>query len=463
MKDKVRNYMDKWQMLQSEDCVIVGVSGGADSICLLLLLSQLQKEIGFRMVAVHVNHGLRGLDADADEAYVKEFCKKLGVVCEIYSADVELISKKRKQSTEEAGREVRREFFEETMRKYHGTKIALAHHQNDSAETFFINLSRGTGLRGLGGIAPVNGNVIRPLLCLKREEIEAYLKQEGIFYCTDDTNYGDEYTRNRIRNHTIPYLQEQVNPKVVEHMNETMEQIRQVQGFLDEQVQRYWERSVVAVESGHLISEEAYLQIPEALKPLLIRRVLTATCGREKDLESVHVKQLQELFQKQVGRKTDLPYRMEGRRVYEGILVYVKENQPKQKLDEVIFDIHDKEGNFQIGKKQIFCRVTDEYVEKSHTKLFNCDIIKNNISIRTRKQGDYITIHEDGRTQKLRSYFINEKIPQEQRDEILLVAEGSHVLWIVGYRTNPVYKVKTNTKCVLEIQIDEGDNYGRKN
>lgn len=463
MKDKVRNYMDKWQMLQSEDCVIVGVSGGADSICLLLLLSQLQKTIGFRMVAVHVNHGLRGMDADADEAYVKEFCKELGVVCEIYSADVELISKKRKQSTEEAGREVRREFFEKTMKKYHGTKIALAHHQNDSAETFFINLARGTGIRGLGGIAPVNGNVIRPLLCLKREEIESYLKQAGISYCTDATNHSDEYTRNRIRNHIIPYLQEQVNPKVVERMNETMEQIRLVQEFLDEQVQRYWDKSVSVSTSGYLISGEVYLQVPEAIKPLLLKNVLIDVCGKEKDLESVHIKQLQELFQKQVGRKIDLPYQMEGRRVYEGILVYVKENHSKQKLDEVIFDIHDKEGKFQIGKKQIFCRVTDEYVEKSHTKLFDCDIIKNNISIRTRKQGDYITIHEDGRTQKLKSYFINEKIPQDERDEILLVAEGSHVLWIVGYRTNPVYEVKTNTKHVLAIQIDEGDHDGREN
>lgn len=462
MKDKVRNYMDKWQMLQSEDCVIVGVSGGADSICLLLMLSKLQEAMGFHMVAVHVNHGLRGLDADADEAYVEKFCKELGVVCESYYADVELISKKRKQSTEEAGREVRREFFEKTMKKYGATKLALAHHQNDSAETFFINLARGTGLRGLGGIAPVNGNVIRPLLCLKREEIEAYLKEEGISYCTDDTNYGDEYTRNRIRNHTIPYLQEQVNPKVVEHMNETMEQIRQVQGFLDEQVEMYWDRSVTAAETGYLISGEAYLQVPEALKPLLIRRVLTVVSGKEKDLESVHVRQLQELFRKQVGRKTDLPYQMEGKRVYEGILVYVKENQPKQPLDEVIFHILDREADFKIGKKHISCKVTDEYVEKSHTKQFNCDIIKNNISIRTRKQGDYITIHEDGRTQKLKSYFINEKIPQDERDEILLVAEGSHVLWIVGYRTNPVYEVKTNTKRVLEIQIDEGDHYGRE-
>lgn len=462
MTEQVKNYMEKWQMLQSEDCVIVGVSGGADSICLLLVLSKLQKEIGFRMVAVHVNHGIRGLEADADEAYVKKFCKELGVVCESYYADVELISKKWKQSTEEAGREVRREFFEQTMEKYHGTKIALAHHQNDSAETFFINLARGTGLRGLGGIAPVNGKVIRPLLCLRREEIEAFLKEEGISYCIDYTNHGDEYTRNRIRNHTIPYLQEQVNPKVIEHMNETMEQIRQVQEFLDEQVQIYWEKCVLDTERGYCISEEAYMQTPEAIKPLLLKKVLIAVCGKEKDLESVHVKQLQELFQKQVGRKLDLPYQMEGRRVYQGIVVCMKRNHAKRQLDEFVFHMHDREACFQIERKRIFCRVTDEQVEKNHTKQFNCDIIKDNISIRTRKPGDYITIHEDGRTQKLKSYFINEKVPQEERDQILLVAEGSHIIWIVGYRTNPVYEVKTNTKRILEIQIDEGENYGRK-
>ena len=188
MKDKVRNYMKKWQMLQSEDCVIVGVSGGADSICLLWLLADMQKEMGFRMVAVHVNHGLRGVEADEDERFVKKFCEGLEIPCETYRADVELISKKWKQSTEEAGREVRRAFFEEALEKYRGTKIALAHHQNDNAETFMLNLARGTGLRGLGGISPMNGKVIRPLLCLKREEIEEFLKEEGIPYCNDCTN-----------------------------------------------------------------------------------------------------------------------------------------------------------------------------------------------------------------------------------------------------------------------------------
>ena len=462
MKDKVRNYIKKWKMLQSEDCVIVGVSGGADSICLLWMLADMQKEMDFRMVAVHVNHGLRGEEADADERYVKEFCQQLGIPCETYHADVELFSKTWKQSTEEAGREVRRAFFQETLEKHHGTKIALAHHQNDNAETFMLNLARGTGLRGLGGIAPVNGKVIRPLLCLKREEIEDFLKEEGISYCNDCTNQSDEYTRNRIRNHTMPYLQEQVNPKVIEHMNETMEQIRQVQEFLEEQVQEYWEKGVTVGGAGCLISEDIYLQTPEPIKPLLLKKVLITVCGREKDLESVHVKQLQELFQKQVGRKVDLPYQMEGRRVYQGILICLK-CQEKKRLDEVFFLGKDTEARFEIGNRVIQCKIVGEQKQKNNTKQFNCDIIKNSICIRTRRQGDYITIHEDGRTQKLKSYFINEKIPQEERDRILLVAEGNHILWIVGYRTNPVYEVKANTKRILEIQIDEGENYGRDN
>lgn len=465
MIEKVKNYMEKWHMLQNEDCVIVGVSGGADSICLLWVLSKLQKEMGFRMIAVHVNHGLRGQEADADEMYVKQFCKELGVVCESYYTDVELLSKKWKQSTEEAGREVRRAFFEETMQKYHGTKIALAHHQNDSAETFLINLARGTGLRGLGGIAPVNGNIIRPLLCVKREEIEEFLQDEGIAYCVDCTNKSDEYTRNRIRNHALPYLQEEVNSKVIEHMNETMEQIRQVQDFLDEQVQIYWEKSVAEEdERNYVISEEAYLQIPEAIQPLLLKKVLAEVCGREKDLEAVHVKQLHELFEKQVGRRLDLPYQMEAKRIYQGISICIKEERKElAQRKEYVFDMHGEAATFQIGNQLIHCRVTDDNVEKNHTKRFNCDIIEGNICIRTRKQGDYITIHPDGRTQKLKSFFINEKIPQENRDKILLVAEGSHVLWVIGYRTNPVYEVKTNTKRILEIQIDEGENYGREN
>lgn len=468
MLKRVKEYVHKWHMLQKEDCVIVGVSGGADSVCLLFVLLELKKEIGFDIVAVHVNHGLRGKDSDEDEAFVKKLCAENGIMCECYFENVELIAKKRKQCTEEAGREIRRAFFQEAFQKHGGTKIALAHHKNDSAETFLFHLARGTGLRGLGGIAPVKDNVIRPLLCLERKEIEAYLQSKGIAYCTDQSNKSDMYTRNRIRNYVIPYMEEQVNEKMISHMGDTMEQIRQIEAYLEKQVEGYWQECVCKCHAGYVILEQRYREVPEALKSLLIRKVLATACGREKDLEAIHFGQVQELFEKQTGRKVDLPYGLEAKRSYEGVEIYLKEDE-KLSSHQIFGCVQGEEGEAFWNGRRIKYRLLDrteqiqDSFENSSMKWFDYDIIESNICFRTREQGDYITIHTDGRTQKLKSYFINEKIPQRERDKLLLVADGNHILWIVGHRTNPLYQINENTKRILEIQIDEGESYGRDN
>ncbi len=464
MLSKVKSYIEKWHMLNSEDKVIVGVSGGADSICLVLVLLELQKTIGFEMVAVHVNHGLRGEDANRDQSFVEQFCKRHAIPCESYFANVELIAKKRKQSTEEAGREVRREFFAKALQDHGGTKIALAHHQDDSAETFFLHLSRGTGLRGLGGISPIKGNVIRPLLCVRRKEVEAYLESAGEPYCVDQTNKSDQYTRNRIRNHVLPYLEEQVNRKTVEHMNETMEQIRQVQELLDTLTQDAWESCVCKEEEGYRIEEASYRAQPGVIQSLLLKRVMAELSGCEKDLEVIHVSQVQELFEKQTGRKIDLPYQMEASRTYRGVFICKKEASEAIFSKEIRYDLSQGDVEFEYGNQKISCKITaTDVFEKNNTERFNCDIIKGNISFRTRREGDYITIHPDGRTQKLKSYFINEKIPQKERDQILLVAEGNHVLWIVGYRRGCTYQVNKDTQKILEINIYKGEETdGRK-
>lgn len=464
MLKKIRDYVAKWQMLKKEDRVIVGVSGGADSICLLLVLLQLQKDIGFDLVAVHVNHGLRGDEANSDESFVKEFCFKKDIPCACYFADVASIAKKRKQSTEEAGREVRREFFNQAFHSYHGTKIALAHHQDDNAETFLFHVARGTGLKGLGGIAPVNENVIRPLLCVRRKEIEQYLEEQNVSYCVDGSNQSDVYTRNRIRNHVLPYMEQEVNSKVVEHMNETMEQLRQIQDFIEQQVQELWELCVEETKKGIVVKKDLFESAPSILKLTLLKRALATVSRCEKDLEMAHLSQLQELFSKQNGRKIDLPYCLEGKRIYEGIVIRKRLAGTAKMAEEVVYDMQAPEKVFQMGDAEICCKkIEKKTFEKSNTGWFDCDIIKNNLSFRTRREGDYITIHPDGRTQKLKSYFINEKIPEEERDYILLVADGSHILWIVGYRQNCVYQAKEDTKNILEIQINKGENYGRNN
>ena len=222
MYQRVKTYVEKHHMLQEHDHVITGVSGGADSVCLLFMLKELEKEMPLELTAVHIHHGLRGDSADADEKYVKALCRRLGVECLTFHENVEQYAKDQRLTLEEAGRNIRRRIFEQVCREKNGTKIALAHHQNDNAETLLWNLSRGCGLRGLGGISPVEGeniSYIRPLLCVQRREIEAFLQENGIAYCTDETNLEDHYTRNRLRNHVIPYLEQEINPQTVQRID----------------------------------------------------------------------------------------------------------------------------------------------------------------------------------------------------------------------------------------------------
>lgn len=460
MLRKISDYVSKWHMLEQGDKVIVGVSGGADSICLLFVLKELQKIIPFELVVVHVNHGLRGETADADEAYVKKICEENHILCETYLENVESIAKIRKQSIEEAGREVRREAFQKTMQAYGANKIATAHHKNDNVETFFMNLTRGTGLKGLGGISPIKGQWIRPLLCLERSEIEAFLEKHHIAYCTDETNASDDYTRNRLRNHLIPFLQSEINACAVAHISETMEQLREVQGFMEQQRDFYFQKCVLKTKEEYVVCEKEFQMLHKVFQPLVLKQVLVKVGGKEKDISAVHVNALSDLFQRQVGRKLDLPYKVEAVRVYEGILLKKRTRLAQPNVHADIYLNGKNEQKIELGETQIVFRLRENmetngtFPQKSNTKCFDYDIIKNGLCVRTRQPGDYITIHPDGKTQKLKAYFINEKIPQSERDKILLVADGSHILWIIGYRVDCIYQAGRNTRHVLEIQIN---------
>ena len=461
MFQRVSTFVEKWQMIQKEDKIVLGVSGGADSICLLFVLLELQKIYGFDMIAVHVHHGLRGDAADRDVAFVKKVCEENDIQCEVFYEDVELIAKKRKQSIEEAGREVRRKIFEKVLDSFEGTKIALAHHKNDNVETLFMNLARGTGIQGLGGIHPIKGNTIRPLLCVERKEIEDYLEEKGISYCTDDTNNSDEYTRNRIRKHIISYMEEEINTKTVKHIDETMSYLREVQDFLAQESQKGKENHVQETDRGVLL-QEGFVSLPKVLKSLIIKDAMATVAGKEKDLEATHVLAVSELFDKQVGRNIDLPYGMKAKRVYSGVEI-LRENICEQEIAEIFLEPSDIEKEILFGETVIRYRIytREEWDnikhEKSNTKGFDYDIINDKVCVRTRRMGDYISLEKERGTQKLKSYFINEKIEQSVRNRVPLIADGNHILWIVGYRENPRYAVSENTKIVLNIQIDEGE------
>ena len=259
---------------------------------------------------------------------------------------------------------MRRACFAETMKCYGGNKIALAHHMNDNAETLLMNLARGTGLRGLGGMKPVQGVYIRPLLCVTREEIEEYLEKEGISFCEDVTNGTDLYTRNRIRNHVIPYLQQEVNSAALLHMGETMEQLRVVEEYLDLQAAEAFSKAVQMQEESYLVRGESWEKLHEALRPLVIKKVLKNIAASEKDIEQCHLQAVMDLFAKQAGRQVDLPYEMNAKRVYEGVRIQKKEEAVSEEFEHSISLQTGNHGTIFYDDMKLEYRIIEKSKEK---------------------------------------------------------------------------------------------------
>ncbi|HJD42016.1 MAG TPA: tRNA lysidine(34) synthetase TilS [Candidatus Mediterraneibacter quadrami] len=454
--EQTEKYVKKLGMIGRDDVVAAGVSGGADSVCLLFVLCALREQIGFTVKVCHVNHGLRGADADADERYVKELCRRLGVECRLFHENVELIAAKRKQSLEEAGRMVRRAALEKMCAEDNCTKIATAHHRDDNAETVLLNIARGTGLRGLCGIWPVRGNWIRPLLWAGRREIEEFLREQGTEWRTDATNEEDIYTRNRIRHRVIPLLERDVNPAAAVHLTELSGQARELWDLLEQKTQEARDRCVHTDESGRLILDITALEAEHpAVRKQLVKCCIAGVLGSEKDIAAVHVRDVLALSGRQSGRMVTLPGGVCADRICGGIRIGRREAAESRRGFSPAPESGDAPRIITRIIEQRDVRLPEDIPQKGYTKWLDYDIIKNSLSIRKRRPGDYLRIDNTGSRQKLKTYFINEKIPREERDKLWLIADGPEIVWIPGYRMNCAYYVTESTERILEIKITE--------
>ena len=449
---KTLSFIEENHMLEKCETLILGVSGGADSVCLLLLMEEICGQKGIALKVVHVEHGIRGKESIADAEFVEKLCAEKKIPFYLYSYDVPEEAQKRGESLEETGRFLRYEALEKTAMQFHKAKIAVAHNQNDDAETVLFHMARGTGLRGLAGIVPVRENIIRPLLCLSRAEIEAYLEEKGQVYQVDSTNLLTVYARNKIRHEVLPVL-ETVNEKAVSHIAKTSYMLAEVADYVQGETERICEKCVEEQGAGYgfLVKKQELFQYPVFLRKEVLYTVYTRLTGSCKDVKEEHIIQMLALFEKQTGKYIVLPYDCRVFRVYEGIRIQKNRVDEKNKekenqlLSAFTFRIIDRNiQNLEIPKNQ-------------YTKWFDYDKINVKLQIRTRQEGDYFLLDESGKKKQLKDYFIHEKIPRECRDQIPLLTDGKHVLWIVGYRISAYYKVTPKTAKILEVHYNGGN------
>ena len=455
-------------MLENTDGLVMGLSGGPDSVCLLRVMCELAGCFGIgkdRIYCVHVNHMIRGEEADADEEFAGRLCGELGLPFVCFKKDITAYAGQIGCSVEEAGRKYRYDCFRQVMKENNINRLAVAHNKNDVAETVIFNMLRGTGIKGMSGIKPVRDDVIRPLLFCNREDIEKYLESIGQDYRTDSTNLSTDYDRNRIRHMILPELKE-INSNAIEHIYNFAAEAEKVYEYVHKRAEEDM-RFILSDEEvwDKDCSDEAGLTIinidinklekcDDVIKEHIIHEAIARMAGSRKDISRKHILAAFELCRADTGKQVMLPYGICARRSYDNIIM-TKSRDAKEAYN---VDING-DGSYEIADVGTFSISVEpwkagmEVSKKIYTKMVDYGKIKGNICIRTPKSGDYIIIDGKGSSKKLSRLFIDKKIDRVKRLTWPVIACGNEIIWAVGLRYSEAYKVDENTYNVMCINF----------
>lgn len=318
MRSEILKTIKKYNLIENGDSIVIGVSGGPDSICLLNVLNELKNELNFKIYVAHINHMIRK-EADEETEYVKSFCKNIEVECFVKRIDVIKISKELKIGTEEAGRKIRYDFFEEVLKNTNSNKIATAHNNNDKVETIIMNILRGSGIAGLKGLDPIRENkFIKPLLEISREEIEAYCEENRLAPRIDKSNNENIYTRNKVRNSVIPYIKKEFNPNILKTINRLSEVATEENEYLDKiTIQAFNEINVGAISEGNLeknketetitLNLKKFNNLELVIKRRLILYTINELLGTIDGIEKINIDDIIKMCSKNIGNKYLMP------------------------------------------------------------------------------------------------------------------------------------------------------------
>ena len=309
MEDEILEIIKKYNLIENGDKIVVGVSGGPDSITLLNILKNIKenKHINFEIVVCHINHMIRQ-EAVEDEEYVKKYCKDNNIECYVKKIEVEKMAETQKIGTEEAGRKARYEFFNEILEKTNSNKIATAHTANDNAETVLMNIIRGSGTAGLKGIEIKRDNLIRPLIESTREEIEDYCAENKLNPRIDKTNFENVYTRNKVRNMLIPYIKENFNPNIIKSINRLSDLSKQENAYLDKITEKTYNSLLVEEKNDEIILDlKAFNSQKLVIKNRLVLYTINRVLGTRSGIEKKHIEDIIKLCSNNIGNKFLIP------------------------------------------------------------------------------------------------------------------------------------------------------------
>lgn len=456
MIEKVKKTIEKYNLLEKGDRVVVALSGGADSTALFAILAHIAKELNLELIIAHFNHGLRGRESDEDEKHSRDLSEKKGFV--FVSGEMNLKKKGKGISPEDFYRQERYEFLNKVAEDYQAKKIALGHNLHDQAETILLNILRGSGLEGLKGFLPMReGKFIRPLIETSRQEIENYLNKEGIGYRKDSSNESRKYLRNQIRHALIPYLKENFNPKIEKNLTQMAEILRLEDEFIKQSVAKASKSLLIQRKPEHiLIKINDINKLHSAIRLRLYKILLEGFSPSKKGFSFSHIKALDNLAQKsESGKRLVLPLGIEARCEYGDLILESREGVAKQILYEYRINVP---GSFYIKERKLTVRselITKENSRKNNKDevYLDFDKIQQPLIIRNRRDGDWFQPLGMSGRQKIKTFFIDRKVPRRTRDEIMLLVDNRSVIWIENMHLNDRVKITSKTKNVLKISI----------
>ncbi len=445
------------EMIGSDDRVVVAVSGGPDSVCLLEILLRLRETLNVSLIAAHLDHGLRPGEDERETEFVETLARRSGIPC-AYERVTQLANA-HGTCLEERAREIRYRFFEGVLDTYHAQRLALGHNKNDQAETVVMNMLRGTGSAGLSGMPPVRDNCyIRPLIRITREEILAYVREKGLSYMTDSSNLDKRYLRNRIRLELMPILLT-YQPRLIDHLEDLAFLCREENRFMEREAEKWLQEMIIlAPEQSFDISIDALKGLPVPLQYRVIRGVIRRAKGNLRRMDLGHIRAIIELIaNRRPQARINLPGHIVVKKRYKKLRFCVGEEMHRTEFSYRLGGA----GRFHLDpiNRTITCEEIprDEFTGRSPSGwqcFLDLEALRWPLIVRNFRPGDtFMPLGLNG-FKKLKDLFIDKKIPYDERRRIPIIESYGDIVWVGGIRIDHRYRVREDTRRILRCTIE---------